>query len=146
MKTSVQIGREIRAAISETLRNVMLLAAASVTDATPVDTGHAASNWVLSTGTAYAGVDGSRQSVSHAAQDEGIRRIQSYEVGRDGKIFLRNNVLYMQFLDKGWSPQAEAGFVGAALQSASRAAPHGRKGSAKKILKGMSKTAYHRGY
>lgn len=143
---SSQIGKAIRQEISNTLRDVMLLAADNVRNATPVDTGHASNNWVLSTGSAYHGVDGSRQAPSHAEQDAGIEKIKRYDVGRDGPIFLRNNVLYLQFLDKGSSQQAEAGFVAAALQAATRRAPRGRKEAARRMLRSMAKTAYIRGW
>ncbi len=145
MGNAAAIGRAIREKMSATLRDAMTVAAESVTLATPVDTGHAASNWILSTGSPYAGIAGSRENVSTAEQDAGISRLQTYDVGREGKIFLRNNVFYLQFLDRGWSPQAEAGFVARALATGASVAPHGSKGAVRKLLGGMARAAYHRG-
>lgn len=124
----------------------MLLAADNVTNATPVDTGHAASNWVLSVGAPFTGIDGSREAVRTDAQDAGIARIEQYDVGRDGTIFLRNNVLYLQYLDRGWSQQAPPGFVAAALQSATRVARHGRKTAVRRVLRAMARAAYLKTY
>lgn len=146
MAGAAQIGRDIRADLSRVLRDVMLLAADAVTNATPVDTHHAESNWVLSTRQPYMGVDGSRSAVSWAAQNAGIAALQTYDIGRDGKIYLRNNVLYLEFLDQGWSQQAPAHFVAMAFQSAARRAPRGRKTAVRKMLRDMSRAAYIRNY
>src|SRR3954471_3117190 len=120
MANARQIGKQLREDLSKICRDVMLTAADAVTNSTPVDTTHAANNWVLSTGRPYLGVDGSREAPSHAMQDAGIEKIQNYDVGRDGKIHLRNNVFYLEFLDRGHSQQASAGFVAAALQAGAR--------------------------
>lgn len=117
-----------------------------LTDTTPVDTGHARSNWILSMGRPYEGIDGSRAAVSETAADAGFDSLERYDVGRDGKIYLRNNVLYIQFLDRGWSAQAPAGFVGAAFMQAVSSMPRGRKAATRKVLKGMAKQAYTRTY
>jgi len=146
MGNAAQIGRELRAELSKTIRDVMLLAADNLMNATPVDTGHASSNWVLSLGSPYTGIDGSRQAVSTVEQDRGIDAVTGYDIGRDGPIYLRNNVLYLQFLDQGHSQQAPAGFVGQAFMAASRRAPHGRKTSTKKMLRSMARSAYVKTY
>jgi len=146
MGSASAIGKAIRDDLSRVLRDVMLLAADNVTNSTPVDTGHAASNWVLTVGSPYTGIDGSRAAVSTDAQEQGIARIQRYDIGRDGPIYLRNNVLYVQFLDKGWSQQAPANYVALALQAASRRAPHGRVQSTRRVLRSMARAAYVRTY
>lgn len=146
MGNAASIGKAIRDDLSKTLRTVFSIAGQSVIDATPVDTEHDRSNWVLSVGSPYTGVDGSRIAVSYAAQKAGFQKLAAYDVGRDGKIFLRNNVFYTKFLDKGWSQQAPAGFVAAAFFQGVRGAPHGRKTSARKMLKGLARAAYQRGH
>lgn len=146
MGNAASIGKAIRADLSRVLRDVMLLAADNVTNATPVDTTHAATNWVLSVKSPYMGIDGSRDAPSDAAQQAGIARLQTYDIGRDGRIFLRNNVLYLQWLDKGWSQQAPPGFVAAALLDATRRAPHGRKQATRRVLRAMARSAYRKGY
>src|SRR6185369_8509491 len=89
------IGREMRAALSKMMSDVMLTAADNVEAASPVKTGHLVSNFILSTGTPYTGVDGSPDAVSYAAQDAGREKVLSYDIGRDGKIYLTNNVEYL---------------------------------------------------
>jgi hypothetical protein len=140
-----RIGDEIRQAISKTLRDVMLLAEQNVSTSTPVDTGHAMSNWILSVGSPHSGVDGSRADVSFTAQARGRARVQTFDVGRDKRIYLRNNVPYVQYLDRGSSQQAPAGFVARAMAAALRKAPYGRKGAVRKMLRAMAKTAYKKG-
>lgn len=146
MGNAASIGKAIREDISKTVRDVMLLAVDNVINATPVDTTNAANNWILSFGRPYPGVDGSREAPSHAVQDASIRAMQNYDAGRDGKVYLRNNVLYLEFLDRGWSQQAEPGFVAAALTAAVRRAPRGRKQAARKMLIGMARKAYIKNY
>lgn len=140
------IGREMRAELSAMLSGVMTAAAQAVTEATPIDTGHAQSNWILSTGSPHSGVDGSRESVSEAAQVHGLEKMASYDVGRDGRIYLVNNVSYMPDLADGSSPQQpEPGWVTEALLSASSKAPKGRKAGIRKALRAMGKSALKQG-
>lgn len=142
---TAKIGRAMREKLSQMLSDVMIAAADSVTRATPVDTGHAMSNWILSTGAPYAAVAGSRESVSFSEQAAGIAKVQRYDIGRDGKIYLRNNVHYLQYLDRGHSQQAPRGFVTIALQQGVRLAPHGSKGRVRTLLRAMAKQAYRKG-
>ena len=143
MGNAASIGRELRAHLSKTMSDMMLKAADAVTNATPIKTSHAESNWILSVRSPYSRVDGSPRAVSHAAQDAGIQLIQRYDIGKHGpKIFLRNNVLYVQFLDKN---SRHAGFVAKALQSAARVA-RGRVQSARRVLRSMARSAYRQGF
>jgi hypothetical protein len=141
---AASIGREIRAALSVTIRDVMLLVLANLKASTPVDTGHAASNWIVTFRTPFQGVDGSRAAVSTAQQDAGEDRLRRYDVGRDGAVVLRNNVPYVKYLDRGSSQQAPAGFVRMAIMAAMRRAPHGRRGAVRQMLRGMARTAIRR--
>lgn len=144
MGDAASIGKQIRAELSKTIRDVMLLVVDNLQNSTPVDTGHAGSNWVATFGTPYSGVDGSREAVSYAAQDAGIARLQNYDVGRHGKVFIRNNVPYVPYLDQGHSQQAPAGFVRAAILAALRRASRGRKSAVRKMLNQMARTAIRR--
>lgn len=131
-----KIGREMRAALSRTLSDVMLAAADAVENASPVQTGHLRSNFVLTTGAPYSGVDGSPDQVSTTAQEAGKARIRAYDVGRDGRIHLTNNVEYLDYLP---------GFVTGALMTAVRAAPRGMRRRAAAALKAMSISARRQG-
>lgn len=142
---SAQIGREIRAALSATIRDVATAAMDALIQTTPVDTGNARNNWIASFGAPHTGTDGSRLSPSSSMQEASIQRLQRYDVGRDGPVYIRNNVIYVQYLDQGRSSQAPAGFVAKALLSAVARAPWGRRQQARKMMRRMARTAYLRG-
>lgn len=147
MGAAAKIGRASRAHLSGILSRTMIRARQAVTDATPVDTEHARSNWILSLGRPFVGVDGSRDAVSYTAQLAGDDLVRGYDIGRDGpKIFLRNNVFYIQFLNKGHSQQADPNFIADALQAGAAAAPHGSKTAVRKLLRHMARVAYTKGF
>lgn len=128
--------REAQAALSETMKNVMLTAADAIEAACPIRTGHLLSNFVLSTGTPYQGVDGSPEAVSYAAQDAGRAKVLDYDIARDGRIFIRNNVEYLQY---------QRPFVTEAIMSAASAVPPSRQPRARKALKAMARASFKRG-
>ena len=72
---------------------------------TPVDTGHARSNWIPTTGAPHRAVE---QGSAGAAQAVGEVAIAT---GRAAKTFISNNVPYIQRLDQGHSQKAPTGFV-----------------------------------
>ena len=133
---TAKIGREMREALSTMLSDVMLAAAESVEAACPVQTGHLVSNFILSTGSPYSGVDGSPDAVSYDAQNRGKDKIAKYDVGRDGRIHLTNNVPYLA---------QQPPFVTEALMAGVAAAPRGRKTQVRRALKSMAKAALRRG-
>ena len=145
MAGAAAVGRAIRADLSNLLRDVMLNVTTALVQANPVDTGHSRSNWILSTRHPYMSIDGSPENVSTAEQDAGIAKIMQYDIGRDGSIYLRNNVHYVQYLDAGSSPQAQAGWVAAAFMSGVTSAPRGTKTRVRKLLRRMAKEAYRKG-
>jgi hypothetical protein len=145
MGNAAAIGREIRAEVSRVLRDVMVEAAYALTDATPKDTHHASNNWILSVRRPYDGIAGDPDAPSTMVQAQAVASLASYDVARDGPIYLRNNVEYVQFLDQGSSPQAAAGWVANAMMSAVSKAPRGRKGAVRKMLRGMARKAYRKG-
>lgn len=131
-----KIGRECRAELSKMLSEVMLVAAESCEANCPVKTGHLVSNFVLTTGAPFNAIAGSPESVSYAEQQAGKAKIAAFDVGRDGKIFLRNNVDYLHFLP---------GFVTESLQAGVRVAPRGSKGRVRKLLKSMARVSFKQG-
>lgn len=130
------IGREMRAALSATLRDVMLTAADAVEAACPIRTGHLLSNFILATGSPHQGVEGSPDAVSYAAQDAGREKVLAYDVGRDGKIYLTNHVDYLQY---------QRPFVTQALMSGAAAAPRDMKQRSRQALRAMAKSSFRRG-
>ncbi len=145
MGNASSIGREIRSDISKTIGRAMILLTEDLRNATPVDTTNAASNWIPTTGAAFEGVDGSREEPSHAAQDAGIEKLRSYDVVRDGKVFIKNNVLYLQYLDAGWSQHAPPGFVAMVFNGAAQRATGTRGAAVKKMIRGMARHAFLKG-
>jgi hypothetical protein len=144
-RSAAQIGRDIRADLSATIATVMVAANHALVAANPVDTQHSANNWIISKGRPFPGVDGSRESPSDAAQQAGIAGASTYDIGRDGRLVLGNNVDYIEDLDGGSSPQAEPGWVARAFAEGVAAAPRGRRTAARRMLAGLAKRAYQKG-
>jgi hypothetical protein len=86
---------------------------------TPVDTGWARANWVVSIGTPHTGVVGSREAVSQAGQIAGQGRLLVYRLNQ-GQIWISNNVPYIGKLNEGHSKQAPAGYIEQAIDTAIR--------------------------
>jgi hypothetical protein len=133
---AAKIGREMREALSRMLSDAMLSAADAVEAVCPIQTGHLLSNFVLSTGSPYSGIDGSREAVSYSAQDAGRERVLKYDVGRDGRIYLSNNVDYLKH---------QRPFVTEAMMTAVETAPRGKRGRVRKMLKAAARAALKRG-
>lgn len=144
MGNAASIGRAMRKELSAVVGGVMLRALDNVINSTPVDTTHASNNWIASTGSPSSMIDGSRENPSHALEDQGREALVNYDVGRDGAVYLRNNVSYVKYLDEGWSQQADPDFIETALQAAASGAPYGRKGSVRKMLRGLARQAITR--
>lgn len=87
-------------------------------ETTPIDTGHARSNWIPKLGRPYQGVAGSREAVDWGPQQRGIREIidEPQESRRVANI--GNRVRYVPKLNKGSSQQAGPHFIEAALAQA----------------------------
>lgn len=106
------------------VQKLILDAVANLTEDTPVDTGHAANNWIPSLDQPVLTEAGTRQSPSGEAQSAGIAEIAGYSLPRIG--YIANNVPYIQSLNEGHSQQAPSGFVeGAVLKAVRMAAESG---------------------
>ena len=133
----IQISAEL-ARVTRDVEQVAIAATlevlACLVEDTPVDTRHAAANWVPSRGAPFLQVDGevtpSRRSggavtepgttTAGIAQDEGRRDVAHYELG-DGDLYVSNNVPYMVgpgSLNDGHSSQQAAGFIERAVARA----------------------------
>lgn len=82
---------------------------------TPVDTGWARSNWLVSIAAPQRSVLGEPDAVQ--AHPSPLVPMLSYHV-RLGPVFVSNNVPYITRLDDGSSQQAPSGFVGRAVHKA----------------------------
>ena len=117
------------------VRTVALLADQTVVLRTPVDKGRARSNWSVALDApprtqieAYApGQQGSTGAANaQAALAQGAAAISGYSGWRNSSINISNNLPYINRLNQGWSSQAPAGFVEAAVQTSVRAVKRAR--------------------
>jgi len=121
-------GRQVEEGVNEIVKKTAIVADREVVLSTPVDTGRARSNWLLSLGgpstseiEAYAqGKGGSSGTANaNAAMAQAQAAVQARRPEQD--VYISNNVPYIGRLNDGWSAQAPAGFVQAAVQRAAAA-------------------------
>lgn len=114
--------------VDRLVRKVAIVADQAVVSETPVDTGRARSNWIVSLGAAesnvieaYApGAQGSTAAENtQAAINQGQSVIANYQGGLE--IHITNNLPYIGELNNGSSAQAPADFVRLAIVAAVRA-------------------------
>lgn len=108
---SDQTADGLESAIEEAVKALCFEVTAELTEACPVDTGHARRNFVPSVGEPHEGVD------DGAAQAAGRVGVLTYELG-DGDLFVTNNAPYIGMLVIGWSHQAPPGWDIAAVERA----------------------------
>lgn len=152
MANAKKIADAAREKLARGLGLTMAMAIDRLANATPVDTTHASTNWMGSVGKPFEGVIGSRENPSGSAQKAARERVRNY-TGKDLKagreIYIRNNVFYLRFLNRGSSQQAPAEFVERALQGRGsnglRFIPRGSRQGVRKMLRKMARTAYKRG-
>lgn len=87
---------------------------------TPVDTGWARANWLVSVGQPINEPAGTREEAKAGTGDlaqsaAGEGAVAFYKLSM-GKVFISNNVHYIEKLNAGSSPQAQAGFVERGIQ------------------------------
>ncbi len=79
---------------------------------TPVDTGHARSNWVPSVAMPFTGI-----AQGEGPHNAGVSAVLAFKLA-DGGLYLSNNVPYVRRLNLGSSRQAPAGFIERAIDDA----------------------------
>lgn len=99
---------------------ITLDATANLIETTPRDTGWARSNWIPSLSKPKDDPAGTPEAVSKAASDAGVAEVVTGYTLEKGPVFISNNVPYIRKLNDGWSKQAPAGFVQAAILKAVR--------------------------
>lgn len=85
---------------------------------TPVDTGWARANWLTTVATPATAPLGTREAVPTA--NPGLGQVLAYRTTGQGPVYISNNVPYIGRLNDGYSKQAPAGFVPAAIGRAVR--------------------------
>jgi hypothetical protein len=88
---------------------------------TPVDTGWARANWVVTIGEPWEDLVGDEKQARRGDIDtitglQSSSRLFSYDLAM-GDVFISNNVPYIQRLNEGYSQQAPSGFVEAAVEA-----------------------------
>lgn len=99
----------------------------NVVRGTPVDTGRARSNWVVTKNAPFGGVippysPGTKLGISETgnaagAIGQGSLVIATFRLLKDTTIYITNNIGYVRKLNDGSSTQAPAGFIEAAIQA-----------------------------
>lgn len=89
-----------------------------VVTATPVDTGRARANWVVSMAAPNLSITQNVDKTGQATITRGQGVAQRYRETSGQSIYICNNLPYIQRLNEGWSAQAPAGYVQAAVQTA----------------------------
>lgn len=129
-KVMAALGVTVVEGAGELVRKVALAADQAVVVATPVDTGAARSNWLVSLNVpdsrvvpAYSrGAGGSTASANtQAALEQARQKAAGFRAGVGGAIVITNNLAYIDRLNSGWSAQAPAGFVERAVLTAAQA-------------------------
>lgn len=121
----VVLARDISVNSDRLVRAVALVIDQTLVLGTPVDTGLARSNWLVSIGSPRDDViapysPGNRLGINEGANAQGALQqgqdvIAQYRKGQ--VVFITNNVFYVDLLDQGHSQQAPEGFVDMALQA-----------------------------
>jgi hypothetical protein len=135
--------RSLASGVDRLVRRVVLAADEAAVTATPVDTGRARANWIVSIGSPSAEVvnpitsgqpgSGAREAANtQAALDQAGDLLFLRRPGQS--VVIANNVEYITYLNDGTSRQAPHGMLPAALKAAQavidRAKILGRAGSA----------------
>lgn len=112
------IGRSIVSEAGKAIRKAALAADQAAVLATPVDTGRARANWIVTTGSPSEEADRPPDKSGQSAISEGSATIAS--VRPEDAVFIANNVEYIAFLENGSSSQAPNGMLEQARKAAER--------------------------
>ena len=111
------IVRGLNRVTSRVVAKITLDLVANLIETTPVDTGWAKANWVPRIGRTLNDPVGEPGTSDASEQLLGQARVLSYKV-EEGKVFVTNNVPYIEILNEGHSPKQAAGFVQRAIRKA----------------------------
>jgi len=109
--------KEFEEGIAEKMKAITLEIHADLSENTPVDTGWAASNWLIGITVPIRTPLGSPENIDPSSAINAIAKLSKYTYGK-GDIFITNNVPYIQRLNDGHSDKAPAGFVEIAISKA----------------------------
>lgn len=119
------IAKEVGVNSNSMMRKTVITVASAVALRTPVDTGRARSNWQTQIGSAAGGVinnfaKGSKGTTGAAAvaqvTSQAVAEMERLKVS-DTDVYISNNLVYIDALNKGSSQQAPAGFIQSAIMA-----------------------------
>lgn len=122
-----RISLQITGNVERAVRQAAIAADQAIVVATPVDTGRARSNWLVSVNTPRTdtippyspGTKGSTSGSNvQGALAQGRSAVSGYREGMT--IYITNNLDYIGKLNSGWSAQAPAGYIERAVDAAVR--------------------------
>lgn len=105
---------KVRLGIEKIVRGAALTIDQVLVLATPVDTGRARANWIVTTGTPAETATEPPDPSGGKALSQAIGVVSQYKLDQ-GAIFITNNVEYIVPLDNGHSQQAPAGMTAQAI-------------------------------
>lgn len=106
---------KLQQVVADTVKRIGFAVHGELVMQNPVATGWSRANWIVSIGTPFEGVAGTREDVSMIEQAIGQGRLLVYDL-KKGDVWISNNVPYIQALNEGHSPQAPEGWVEDAIR------------------------------
>lgn len=100
-----------RLTLTDVVRGAMYGLCGNIIKTTPVDTGRARGNWIMT----MDGLSRARTGVLDKTGEKSLDRIalalEDFEAGKTKSIWFTNTLPYIVMLEYGWSPQSPAGMV-----------------------------------
>lgn len=111
--------KKVERAMNQTVRKVSLDLLSNLVAQTPVDTGLARRNWILTTNTPAFGT---KEDIDGDPVLEGNQAISGYNAFMGGDVWISNNLPYIERLNNGWSEKVtpQVGWVDAEVSKALR--------------------------
>lgn len=112
------VAASIPGSVSVVVRKVGLAVDQVAVTSTPVDTGRARSNWIVTFGAPTDDERGENEwdRGGNVSLQQAQSAIDAYDVSL-GDLFITNNVPYIERLENGWSAQAPSGMLAGAVQA-----------------------------
>lgn len=109
------LGREVEKVVRKAALRIDQVAVTT----TPVDTGRARNNWILTISKPSSEANRTPDKSGAGAIAEAAGAVKGFKVGKGvlGSIHIANNVEYIVPLENGWSKKAPAGMMRAAVSA-----------------------------
>jgi hypothetical protein len=103
----------VGSAVEREIRKAVIAGDQAIVLGTPVDTGRARANWIVTVGAPSSDADKTPDKTGQAALDQARSAVSGFVAGLGvrGSIFITNNLEYIVPLENGHSAQAPAGMV-----------------------------------